>query len=317
MKTIKPKVLVTVPVDHIKETRNVLENIGDVIYLKYPSKEELLNVIPECDALFPNVRLMIDRTIVDKARRLRVISTPSIGTDHIDLSCCKSRGIDVLSLAEDHEIMKEIPSTSEYAFGLMMNLVKSMPWAYQSVLEGGWSDVKFKGRDLKGRNLGIVGAGRIGSRLVRLALAFEMNVFINDILDKSEIVGAKQVGVDELLSRSEIISLHIPLNEMNESLVNKSWFDKMNGVYFINTSRGAVINENDLVAALESGKVKAAALDVLCGETTGNISDNILVQYAKTHTNVMITPHCAGKATDGQIVTFTHAARKLIKYFDQ
>lgn len=313
----KAKILATVPITHLDETCHVLESIGDVTYLKYPTREEVLDIIPRYDALFPNVRLMLDEEIINRAERLCVISTPSIGTDHIDLSYCNSKGIDVLSLEADHDVMKEVPSAAEFAFGLMLNLVKNMPWGFQSVLKGDWNGVKFKGRDLKGRTLGVVGAGRIGSKLVKLALAFEMNVYINDILDKSDIVGARQVGIDELFNKSEIISIHVPLNDMNRSMVNDTWFKKMKGVYLINTSRGAVINENHLVEALEKGNVKAAALDVLCGETSDAISDNILIEYARNHSNVMITPHCAGKSIDGQNITFTHAARKLVRYFQK
>jgi D-3-phosphoglycerate dehydrogenase len=117
-----------------------------------------------------------------------------------------------------------------------------------------------------------------------------------------------------MLKRSDIITLHVHLNDDTMFMVDKSWFDKMNGVYLINTSRGGLIRDEDLIEALRSGKVKAAGLDVIYGEVDGDVASHPLVEYARNNRNLMITPHCGGMSYDGQEKAFTHAARKLAEY---
>jgi len=315
--TDKPRLLVTVPVDHLPEIRTLLEAVGPVTYLRYPPREETRAALADAEGLFCNVRVRLDEDLLSSAPRLRVIGTPSIGTDHIDLDYCRRRGIAVLSLSGAHDALRSVSTTAEHAFGLMLAIVKNMPWSFNSVVAGEWRGADFCGRDLQGRTLGIVGCGLIGSRLARYGLAFEMRVLAYDPFVTVRDPVIEQVDLPALLARAEIISLHAPLTEATRGMVDRRWFDQMNGTYLINTSRGCVIHEADLLAALESARVKAAGLDVLCDETEGNMGRHPMVEYARSHSNVMITPHCAGASVDGQRKTFGYSAGRLAAFFSE
>jgi D-3-phosphoglycerate dehydrogenase len=311
----KPKILVTVPIDHLKRTRAILEAAGQVIYTDHPSHEQLASVLPEVEAIFPNTKMMLDRRVIDAAPKLKLICTPSTGTDHIDKAYCEKKGVAVLSLTRDMDVLATITSTAEHAFGLTLNIVRNMPWAFDHVRQGGWDYTLFRGRELQGRTVGIVGYGRLGRMYSRFARGFDMKVLACDPFVTVQDDWVEQVDLDALLRRSEIITLHVHLTPQTRGMVDKTWFDRMNGAYLVNTSRGGLINEPDLLAALESGRVKAAGLDVLDGEIEGDMSRHPLVEYARSHANVMITPHCGGMSIDGQEKAFTHAASKLAHFF--
>lgn len=311
----RPKILVTVPIGHLKRTREILESAGDVVYTDHPTRAEIAGALAEADAIFPNTKMMLDKSVIDAAPRLRLICTPSTGTDHIDKEYSAKKGVAVLSLTKDLDVLRTITSTAEHAFGLTLNIVRNMPWAFDHARAGGWDYTQFRGRELQGRTVGIVGYGRLGTMYARFARGFDMKVLAHDPFVKISEPWVEQVELDALLRRSEIVTLHVHLTKETRGMVDKSWFDRMNGVYLVNTSRGGLINETDLIAALDSGRVKAAGLDVLDGEIDGDMSAHPLVRYAREHRNVMITPHCGGMSIDGQEKAFTHAARKLADFF--
>lgn len=311
----KPKILVTVPIEHLARTRAILESAGEPIYTDHPTREQIAAYLPEISAIFPNTKMMLDRRVIDAAPKLKLICTPSTGTDHIDKAYCAQKGVEVMSLTKDMDVLKTITSTAEHAFGLTLNIVRNMPWAFDHARQGGWDYTLFRGRELQGRTVGIVGYGRLGGMYSRFARGFDMKVLAHDPLIKITDDWVEQVSLDELLKRSEIVTLHVHLTPETRGMVDKTWFDRMKGVYFINTSRGGLVDERALIAALDSGKVKAAGLDVLDGEIEGDMSGHPLIRYAREHTNVMITPHCGGMSIDGQEKAFTHAAGKLAKFF--
>jgi D-3-phosphoglycerate dehydrogenase len=292
-----------------------LESVGDVIYTDHPSRVELGRLVKDVDAVFPNTKTLLDEAILGGATRLKLVCTPSTGTDHIDETYCRARGIEVMSLKTDLHVLDTITSTAEHAFGLTLNVVRNMPWSFDHVRTGGWDYTLFRGRELQGRTVGIVGYGRLGRMYSRYAGAFKMKVLAYDPFVTISDPDVKQVELGKLLSKSEIITIHVHLNDKTRLMINKSWFDLMNAVYFINTSRGCLVNEWDLIAALNSGHVKAAGLDVICGEIDGDTSTHPLVEYARSHSNLMITPHCGGMSLDGQEKAFTHAAQKLADFF--
>ena len=310
----RPTILVTVPIDHLPEARIVLGASGRVIYTDHPSRDEVLALLPEVDAIFPNTKMMLDPAIIDAAPLLKVICTPSTGTDHIDKVYCKEKGVEVLSLTRDYELLRTITSTAEHAFGLMVNIVRNMPWSFDSVRKGDWDYTRFRGRELQGRILGIIGYGRLGTMMSRFAHGFDMQILACDPNVHVQDPWGTQVDLDDLLRRSEIVSLHVHLTPETRGMVNKSWFDRMDGAYLINTSRGCLIDEAQLLNALEDGRVRAAGLDVICGEIEGDMSTHPLVEFAATHTNLMITPHCGGMSYDGQEKAFTFAANKLAQF---
>lgn len=311
---MKDVILATVPVDHLKRTREILENAGEVVYTDHPSREDIYPILDKITAIFPNTMMLLDKDIIDRATNLKVIATPSTGTDHIDKDYCRKKGVMVQSLTNDLKVLETITSTAEHAFTLTLNIVRNTPWSFDSVRKGEWDYTKFRGRELQGRVVGIVGYGRLGHMYSRFARGFDMKVLAYDPYKEVTDSWVEQVELDELLLRSEIITLHVHLNDETKFMVDRTWFDRMKGTYLINTSRGGLIDERDLLTALESGRVRTAGLDVLYGEIEGDVASHPLVAYAKTHNNLMITPHCGGMSYDGQEKAFTHAAKKLAEY---
>ena len=301
--------------EHLPGVKKLLEQETDVTYLEYPSKAELLNVIPDHNGLVPNLALMLDRDLLDAAVNLKVIATPSTGTDHIDLEYAVEKGIEVQSLKKDYDILKTITSTAEHAFLLMMSILRKLPFAFDAVRKGSWDNTPFRGREVQGRVLGILGYGRLGEIVSRFAHGFDMKVIAHDPNKTITDPWVEQVSFDELLAKAEIISIHIHLTSETEKLISTTEFDKMReSVYIVNTSRGAIIDEQAFLVALESGKLAGAAVDVIAGELQGNINAHPLVQYTREHDNLIITPHIGGVTLDSQIKAFTHTVNKMLSF---
>ena len=312
---MKPSVLVTYPLEHLPEVKELLERAVDVTYLKYPAKDELSRTIPGYSGLIPNLAMMLDRDILDAAVNLKVIATPSTGTDHIDLDCAAEKGIEVQSLKHDYDILKTISSTAEHAFSLMLSILRKLPFAFDAVRQGSWDNTRFRGREVQGRVLGILGYGRLGEIVSRFADGFDMNVIAHDPNRTITDPWVEQVAFDQLLAKAEIISIHIHLTAETEKLIGTEEFDQMReGVYIVNTSRGAIIDERAFLGALESGRVAGAAVDVLAGELDGRIDAHPLVLYAREHSNLIITPHIGGVTLDSQVKAFTHTVNKMLSF---
>lgn len=309
----KPKILVTIEMEHLPESRAILEKGARVTYAGRLSKNKLLRLIPAYDAIVTNLQQRIDREIIDAGPKLKVIATPSTGTDHIDLEQAKNRGIEVQSLKYDYDVLKTITSTAEHAFLLMMACLRKLPFAFAAVKEGKWTLAEWRGREVAGRVVGIMGYGRLGEIFSRFARAFEMKVIACDPLKKISDPWVEQVKMNALLKRSEIITLHVHLTPKTRGMIGKKEFALMrNGVYLVNTSRGGLLDEKAFLRSLKSGRIACAGIDVLANELDEKIANEPLVKYARTHKNLIITPHIGGCTYDAQEKSFRHAARKLI-----
>jgi len=194
------------------------------------------------------------------------------------------------------------------AFGLMLALVRQIPQAHATLLAGKWDRKSFSGLELRGKTLGIVGFGRIGRAIAKRALAFEMTVIATDPYITS--VGdlpVELVDMDTLFARADFITLHALLNDETRGMINAAAFARMKpGVRIINAARGALINEADLAAALQSGQVAGAALDVYTNEPPE--AGNPLIGLP----NVVHTPHLAASTEDAQIVVAVDAAKLVV-----
>jgi D-3-phosphoglycerate dehydrogenase / 2-oxoglutarate reductase len=277
--------------------------------------EGLFAAIPDFSYLIPSVKYKIDKNLLLRAGKLKAISTPSTGTDHIDFLACAEMGIEVFSLKNDQQFLSEITATAELAFSHILNVIRKIPSAYMHVLEGQWDSSKFCGRELQGKTLGIIGFGRLGKMMAEYGLAFRMAVVAYDPYKTIQMEGVVQLDFDELLRQSDIITLHIHLNEETLGLLDRDSFLKMKrGVVIVNTSRGAVIDSNALLNALKEGRVSGAGLDVIDDELSGNTADHHLVKYARTHDNLLITPHIGGVTVDSQRKAFILTLEKLIDF---
>ena len=240
--------------------------------------------------------------------RLKYILSATTGLDHIDLEAADERGIRVLSLKGETGFLRTIPATAELTWGLILSLTRNIPAAFNSVKSGEWDRDSYKGHDLRGKTLGIIGMGRVGRQVARFGDAFGMRVIGHD---KTFPRNAEMYWrLDDLLSQADIISVHVPLDESTRGMIGATEFWLMkNGAYFINTSRGEIIDEPALLHALENGPLAGAAVDVMQDER--GIRNPGLLAYARTHDNLIITPDIGGCTFESMAATEIFVAQKL------
>jgi D-3-phosphoglycerate dehydrogenase len=262
------------------------------------SREELLARIGEADGVFTFLGNVFDGELLSRAPSLRWIATPTTGLNHIDLEAAASRGVRVISLRGETDFLSSITATAELTWGLLLALVRKIPQAHRAVLAGSWDRYPFEGNDLQGKTLGILGHGRLGSMVARFGQAFRMNVLAHDVREPDAGTGARFVPLEELLSRSDVLSIHLPLNEATRGYLSAERIALLRpGALLVNTARGELVDEAALCAALESGRLGGAALDVLSGETSLDprwLENHPLARYARASSNLLLSPHIGG-----------------------
>lgn len=310
--TTRPTVLCMADLSVSPETQRMLESECDLVLLP-PDRQALLDAIPECDAYLASLKVVLDREVFDAAKQLKVIATPSTGTDHIDLDLATERGVTVVTLKEETEFLDKVTSTAELAWGLLLAAMRKIPSAFADTLNGNWGRDKFRGHQLAYKTLGILGYGRLGKIVADYGKAFRMNVIACDV--KPFVApGVERVDFDTLLARSDVLSIHIHLTDDNRGLISRAAFARMKpGIVIINTSRGAIIDEDALIEALENSVVSAAGLDVIHGEWRDDLADHPLIRYAREHDNLIIVPHLGGTTYEAQDMTLQFIARKLLR----
>lgn len=265
----------------------VFQQYGDVVYNKNISRDELLATVHEYDMILCN-KTIIDKTVIEKAKKLKYIGLFATGYNNIDITIAKEHGITVCNAGS-----YSTSAVAQQVFAYILNHYNAVNRYNDFVQNGGWqisptfSVLCFPTDELKNKTIGIIGYGSIGRRVAEIALAFEMNVLVYTRTPKDD-NRVKFVSLDELLKTSDIVTPHCPLNEDSKEMFNKKTFAKMrDGAYFINTARGGVVNEQDLADALNSGKLSGAAIDVLSEEP---MSKNCVLKGVP---NLIITPHTA------------------------
>ncbi len=305
------KILVTIE-QFNPEAKKILEQSGEVSYQAL-AQSELNGAIQSYNAVIVGLGLRLDKEALAAAPELKLIATATTGIDHIDVAYAQEKGIQVLSLKD--EDLKSVTGTAELAFGLLLSLVRRIPESFQDVKAGNWNREQFLGNNLSGKTLGIVGLGRLGSMVAQYGKAFGMNVIAYDPnKDASEI--ARFVDFETLISESDVVSIHAPLTDQTKNMFNKQVFNQMKAsAYLVNTARGAIVNETDVLAALESKRIAGYAADVLAGEVEfgKDVSKHALVTYAKTHDNLIITPHIGGNTAESRAATDVIIARKVVE----
>ena len=287
-----------------------LPQIADVDWHE-PDHQHLLDHIGEYDAHLCALQVRFDKAVIARAKRLKFLSTPSTGTDHIDCADLAAAGIELLSNKTEFAMLDQVTATAELAWGLILAAVRKIPWGHNTAMQGIWARERFRGHQIAYKTLGILGVGRLGKMVATYGNAFRMRVLGCDV-KTLDVPGVQQVDFDTLLRESDVISIHIHLTEETRNLLSKKEFDKMkDGVVIVNTSRGAIINEADFHAALQSGKVRAAGLDVIEGEWRTDLVNHPLIQYAREHENVVIMPHLGGITWESQLMAFEFTANKL------
>jgi D-3-phosphoglycerate dehydrogenase len=291
-----------------------LKSLGEVETL--PAEQALLQQrIAEFDAYLASLHVRADRDVLSRADRLRAIATPSTGTDHIDLTAAREHGVVVLSLKDDIEFLNQITATAELAWALLLATVRKLPQAFESAHRGIWARDLLRGQQLSGKTLGILGYGRLGRIVASYGRAFRMPVLACDRKEVPETEGVKEVTFDTLLRESDVISIHIHLDESNRKLINRQALSKMKpGSILINTSRGAIIDEPALLDALRNGPLAGAGVDVIDGEWEQHLENHPLIRYSRDNENLVITPHIGGVTFQSQRMAFAHTVEKLRNY---
>ena len=293
-----------------------LRGVAEVVTLPAAS-ETLLEKIPEFDAYLASMRIQVTRDVLDRAIRLRVIANAATGLDHIDVDYAEAKGIDIVCLKDDREFLDRITATAEMTWALMLATVRRLPWAFTAALAGDWARDRFRGHQLSGKTLGILGYGRLGSMVASYGLAFRMRVLACDHKEVAPQPGVEMVRFDRVLAESDVLSIHIHLTEKSRGLIDAKALAKMKrGAVLINTSRGAIVDEVALLAALQSGHLGGAGLDVIDGEWRNDLELHPLVSYAGKHENLVITPHIAGATFESQRAASEHIIQKLKAYME-
>lgn len=236
----------------------------------------------------------VDASMMDAAHSLKVIGRAGVGVDNIDVSAASDRGIGVFNAPGGNTI-----AAAELTLALMLSLVRRVTEADRSIRAGRWDRASFRGVELRGRTLGLIGAGRIGGEVAHRCVAFGMDVMVYDPYlspDRAAELGVRLVDLEVILEKSDVISLHVPLNEETRHLIDAKALQKMRkGAFLLNASRGGVIVEEDLASALERGEIAGAALDVYETEPLSQASP------LRKAPNVVLTPHLGASTTEAQV----------------
>jgi len=318
MNSKKIKILNTIGENFAPEAKKVLVGLGGVDY-KIPAQKELAEIIGDYNVVIIGLGLNFHQDILKRAKKLKVIATTTTGLDHIDLVVAKKQGIEVLSLRGEDEFLNTITGTAELAFGLLIDLLRRTPWAFEMVKNYHWQRENWKGVSLYGKTLGVIGLGRLGKMTARFGKAFGMKIIFTDPnVSPKDFPNYKKVSLEKLLQESDAVSLHVHLNQETENFLAQKEFALMKkNAILVNTSRGKIVNEKDLLVVLERGQLGGYAADVLADElsfkTTG-FKKYPLVEYAKNHQNLIIVPHIGGMTTDSRLATDLFMAEKLKKY---
>ena len=303
------RIICITQVKHLDGVYEKLFGCGDVIYEPEINRDTLKVMLEvfEPEYLFtnPNKQPFILDEGVLKDSNIKVINTCSTGTNHIDMKYCKENNIEVWHLAKDYELINQLPSTAEHAFGLMLSLIRKIPMSFHSVKDGNWDYEPYIGRQLKGLTVGIIGYGRLGKMMETYCHAFGMTVKIHDPYEGYD-------DLDLVLRESDVISLHVHVTGKTVGMINEKTISKMKKKpYLINTSRGEIVYEKKVIEAIENGKLSGYATDVITDEF-GNIHNSKLIEFSMNpNRNVIITPHVGGMTWEGQTKAYKWAINKF------
>jgi D-3-phosphoglycerate dehydrogenase len=265
-----------------------------VVLPKRLPEPELLPVVADAVALLVRSETKVTRKVIESAPKLRVVGRAGVGVDNVDVEAATQHGVVVMNTPGGNTV-----TTAELSFAMLLALARKVPQAHTSMASGKWDRKLFQGTELLGKTLGILGMGRIGSEVAKRALVFGMRVIAYDPYlteERARALGAEFAdSVDDVYRVADFITVHMPVTPETKHMLNAAAFTKMKpGVRLVNCARGEIISENDLMAALESGKVAGAALDVFAVEPLP--ADH---PYRK-QPNVILTPHLGASTQEAQ-----------------
>ena len=270
-----------------------LRRAGEVTVVSKLDESELVRRIADFDALVVRSETRVTAPVIDAGRKLRVVGRAGVGVDNIDVSAATRRGIVVVNAPRGN-----IVAAAEHTIALLFALARWVPQADASVKRGEWTRSKFVGTEIRGKTLGVVGLGNVGSEVAKRAHGLEMDVIAFDpvvAVERAELFNVALVSLNDLLERADFVSVHVPLVDSNRDLIGANQLALMKPTArLVNTARGGIVDESALCDALRSGRLAAAAADVFATEPPG---DNPLLKLP----NFIATPHIGASTVEAQV----------------
>lgn len=297
------EILITESSNYSTDAIKIYEKYGKV---KFNYKRD--KIYPLVEVLIIRLSIIIDKDLIEHFPKLKYIVTPTTGLNHIKI---KEKNIKVISLKGETAFLDTITPTSELSWALLQVLNRKLFEANKSVLKGNWDRDKFITSSLSNKTIGIIGYGRLGRQIEKYANAFGMHVIKHDInTERSD------TDLDELMKVSDFINISVDLNEKSVDLITLRELSLMKKTsIIINTSRAEILNEDDLLYALEKKYIAGAGLDVLLSETKNSPSSKKLKNYMKKNDNLLITPHIGGACRSSMRKTEYFCAKKFEKIY--
>lgn len=289
-----------------------LEEVFDV--QKGPfTKEELTTKMQNAVGCFVGLDHIIEHNMFGP--NLFFIASPTTGLNHIDIERAAKNSVEIISLKGEVEFLEKITATAELCWGLIISLLRHIPEAAASVEAGEWDRDRFRGAELQDATLGIIGYGRLGRKIAQYAKAFDIKILINTPQEAND-SQIEFCSLETLLQQSDIVTLQADSRPENYHMIGAKEFELMKeNAVFINTARGDLVNEDELLKALKNRTISGAALDVIEEEFNAEHSSQSLIEYAKNHDNLIITPHIGGATYESQYKTTHFIVDKLLSWW--
>lgn len=282
--------------------QKILKENGIDFDIQHYELDELIKVIPQYDGILVRSATKVPKAVIDTGKNLKLIARGGAGIDNIDHEYARSKGIPVLNTPGANSA-----SVAELVFSHLFALARHIPQANITMRKGEWRKKEYKGIEIADKTLGIIGFGKIGKIVAKMALGLSMKVLVFDIAKVESDLDIEIVTKEDLFKNSDFVTLHIP--KTSEPFITKKEIDMMrDGVYIINCARGGVVSEKDLLDALNSGKVGAAGIDVWEEEPTKNLD---LIN----HPRVSATPHIGASTVEAQDRVGIEIANKIVETF--
>lgn len=304
------RVLNTLDLSGCPEALDVFKGLATVDTLP-ADYDTVAAAIGEYDAYLPSLKVPVDAAMVQRAKKLKVIGTPSTGTDHLDLAAIRAAGIACYDISREFELINGFSATSELAFTALLALNRKICEARQAVLDGIWGREAFTGFQLLGKTLGIIGLGRLGTISARIGNGFGMRVLACDVRDVSA-PNVQMTDFDTVVREADVLTIHVHLRDDTRGMFSREVLARMKPTaILLNTSRGALVDEAALLDALSEGRLAGACLDVIDGEWLDDVRDHPLVRYAQQNRNLLIVPHIGGATHESIYGARIFMARKV------
>ena len=305
------KIAVITPVSHLDGVVELLLTKGTLFCFEEATKNQVRELLltQKIDTILcnPNQQTYkIDKELLE-GTDVSLINTCSTGMNHIDVEYCNKNNIKIYSLTKDMELINDLPSTSELAFGLMMSLLRKIPQSKNHVSEYKWDYTQFMGRQVKDLRIGIVGYGRLGKMMHKYCRSFGATVMVYD----PYVTNIACNSLENMISNADVISLHVHVTPETKYIINKEILGYCKkSPYIINTSRGEIVNETDIVNALKLGLISGYGADVVENEFD-DLTKSPIIAAMNNDENIIVTPHTGGMTIEGQTKAYKWAINKL------